>query len=171
MRGMFRPMRLACMLAAALLAACAHYPRADSVRAGETPAEVRGRLGEPAAERRLASGGTAWYYLTGPAGFETWRVVFGPEGKVAEYAQVLNADSFEWMRSGSVTRDQVLDRVGPPGQTMAFARTGTEAWTYRWRFGTLQMIGEPVFDAAAGTVRYVGIFLDPAYNSTVSSQR
>jgi hypothetical protein len=97
-------------------------------------------------------------------------VVFGPGGTVAEYAQVLTAANFEWMRDGA-NREEVLDRVGPPMERMSFRRTGTEAWTYRWRFGTFEMIGQPVFDAHSGAVKYVGIFRDPAFASTPSSNR
>jgi outer membrane protein assembly factor BamE (lipoprotein component of BamABCDE complex) len=152
------------------LAACAAIPRRDSVRAGESQAQVRERLGPPGDERKLHDGRLAWYYMTGPSGFETWRVVFGSGGSVAEYAQVLTAANFAWMRDGA-TRDEVLDRVGPPMERMSFARTATDAWTYRWRDGTYEMIGQPVFDAATGAVKYVGIFRDPAFASTPSSNR
>lgn len=156
--------------ALALLTACAALPRADSVRPGDSSAQVRERLGAPVAERRTASGELAWYYTTSPTGFETWRVLFGPGGAVTEYRQVLIIENFEWMRSG-VTRDDVLDRVGPPMQRMSFAGTNTEAWTYRWLFGTFEMIGEPVFDATTGKAKYVGIFRDPAFSSMPGSQR
>ena len=159
------------ILAAALaLAACAAIPRPGSVRAGESQAQVRERLGAPGAERKLAGGNLAWYYMTGPSGFETWRVVFGPGGTVTEYAQVLTAANFAWMREGA-TREEVLDRVGPPMEQMSFWRTATDAWTYRWRDGTYEMIAQPVFDAASGAVKYVGIFRDPAYSSMPSSFR
>jgi hypothetical protein len=115
-------------------------------------------------------GDTAWYYMTGPSGFETWRVVFGPNGTVTEYAQVLTAANFEWMRAGA-TREEVLDRVGPPMERMSFWRSGTDAWTYRWLFGTFEMIAQPVFDAHTGGVQHVGIFRDPAYSSTPGSLR
>jgi hypothetical protein len=153
-----------------LLAACSSVPRATSVQVGEATAQVRDRLGAPGAERKLATGEPAWYYMTGPAGFETWRVVFGPGGTVTEYAQVLTSDNFEWMRGG-VTQEEVLDRVGPPMQRMRFAGTGTEAWTYRFRFGTLEMIGEPVFSNKTGLTEQVGIFRDPAYSSTPGTTR
>ncbi|HSD52563.1 MAG TPA: hypothetical protein VLC47_00265 [Burkholderiales bacterium] len=157
-------------LLAAVLAACAPIPRRESVHTGETQAQVQARLGPPGAERKLANGQLAWYYMTGPSGFETWRVVFGPGGAVAEYAQVLTAANFLWMREGA-TREEVLDRVGPPMERMSFWRTGTDAWTYRWRDGTFEMIAQPVFDSASGAVKYVGIFRDPAYSSTPSNLR
>lgn len=162
------PMRaILSLLAFAALVACAAVPRADSVRAGDTQPQVRERLGAPAATRTLPDGRMAWFYVTGPSGFESWRAVFGPDGGVAEYAQVLTAANFEWMREGA-TREEVLDRVGPPMERMGFWRTGTEAWTYRWRFGTFEMIGQPVFDASSGVVKHVGIFRDPAYASMPS---
>lgn len=164
---MLRPLILA---AALFVAACVAIPRYDSVRAGESQAQVRERLGPPGAERTLAGENLAWYYMTGPSGFETWRVVFGPRGTVIEYAQVLTAVNFAWMREGA-TREEVLDRVGPPMEQMSFWRTATDAWTYRWRDGTYEMIAQPVFDAVSGTVKYVGIFRDPAFSSMPSSFR
>jgi outer membrane protein assembly factor BamE (lipoprotein component of BamABCDE complex) len=157
-------------LVAAILAACTTMPRPDSVRVGDAQDRVRAQLGAPGAERKLATGELAWYYLSGPDGFETWRVVFGPGGAVAEYRQVLTMANFEWMRDGA-TRERVLDRVGPPMQRMAFKNTATEAWTYRWRDGTLVMNAEPVFDDATGAVKYVGIFRDPAMSSVQGSTR
>jgi outer membrane protein assembly factor BamE (lipoprotein component of BamABCDE complex) len=153
-----------------LLAACASNPAADSVRVGDSQAQVRQRLGVPGVERTLSGGVLAWYYPTGPSGFETWRVVFAPGGTVAEYAQVLTAANFLWLREGA-TRDEALDRMGPPMERMSFWRTGTEAWTYRWRDVTFEMIGQPVFDEKTGAVQYVGIFRDPAYASTPSGLR
>jgi hypothetical protein len=151
------------LLATTTLVACA-VPGPSSVRVGDDQAQVRARLGAPGAERKLTGGGLAWYYMTGPSGFETWRVVFGGAGAVTEYAQVLTAANFVWMRE-SATRDQVLDRVGPPMERMSFARSATDVWTYRWLDGTFEMIAEPVFDAQTGVVKYVGIFRDPAYSS------
>ena len=157
-------------LIAAALTACATMPRPDSVHVGDAHSRVRAQLGAPGAERKLASGELAWYYMTGPSGFETWRVVFGSNGAVAEYRQVLTMANFEWMRDGA-SREQVLDRVGPPMQRMAFKNTSTEAWTYRWRDVTLEMISEAVFDDPTGAIKYVGIFRDPAYSSAQGSVR
>jgi hypothetical protein len=165
---MLRPLLL--LVTALVLAACAAIPRSDSVRTGESQAQVRERLGAPSAERMLAGGNVAWYYVSGPSGFETWRVVFGPGGAVSQYAQVLTAANFERMRDGA-TRETVLDRVGPPMEQMSFRRTATEAWTYRWRDGSLEMIADAVFDAHSGEVKYVGIYRDPAFSSTLSTSR
>jgi hypothetical protein len=116
-------------------------------------------------ERKLATGANAWYYATGPSGFFTWRVVFSPAGAVTEYAQVLTAKNFSALGQG-VTRDAVLDQFGPPIERMSFPRTATEAWTYRWMDGTLEMIADAVFDAKGG-LRHVALYRDPAFSSAV----
>ena len=162
--------RLPSLAAAAVLAACASNPGPDAVRVGDSQAQVRQRLGVPGLERTLPGGALAWYYPTGPSGFETWRVVFAPGGAVTEYAQVLTAANFQWLRDGA-TSEAVPDRMGPPMERMSFPRTATETWTYRWRDVTFEMIGQPVFDARTGVVQYVGIFRDPAYASTPSGLR
>jgi outer membrane protein assembly factor BamE (lipoprotein component of BamABCDE complex) len=165
---MFRPLVLLVTIVA--LAACAQTPRRDSVRVGDSPAQVRERLGTPGAERKLAGENLAWYYMTGPSGFETWRVVFGSDGAVTDYAQVLTAANFLWLRDGA-NREEALDRLGPPMQRMGFRGTATDSWTYRWLDGTFEMISDAVFDAQSGAVKYVGIYRDPAYASTPSGFR
>lgn len=163
----FPPTVLAVALGAALSACAIVPPDARSIPPGASRDQVQATLGKPVAARTLPDGRTAWYYPTAPSGSTTWRVVFGAGGNAAEYAQVLTRENFEWMREGA-TREEVLDRVGPPMQAMRFGATGTEAWTYRWRDATLEMIAEPVFDSASGRVKYVGIFRDPAFSSTMS---
>jgi outer membrane protein assembly factor BamE (lipoprotein component of BamABCDE complex) len=162
----FRSFAPAVALGAALSACAIIPPDATSIPPGASRDQVQASLGKPVTTRTLPDGRTAWYYPTGPSGFTTWRVVFGPGGSAAEYLQVLTRGNFEWMREGA-TREEVLDRVGPPMQSMRFGATGTEAWTYRWRDTTLEMIAEPVFDSATGRVKYVGIFRDPAFSSTM----
>jgi hypothetical protein len=151
------------------LVGCA-MPGPHSVRVGDSQAAVRGQLGAPAVERKLAGGNVAWYYPTGPSGFETWRVVFNAGGEASEYAQVLTAKTFVAMRDG-VTRDAALDLVGPPMQRMAFPLSETEALTYRWRDGTLEMIADVVFDQRTGSLKYIGIYRDPAYASPPHTPR
>jgi hypothetical protein len=145
------------------LAGCAGIPGPASVQTGEAQNAVRAQLGAPATERKLVSGESAWYYVTGPSGYFTWRVVFGRDGRVTEYAQVLNMKNFLALQEGA-TRDAVLDLLGPPMQRMTFAGTGTEVWTYRWIDGTFQMITDATFGAGAGAFKQASMFLDPAYN-------
>jgi hypothetical protein len=155
--------------ALALVGCAALVPGPASVHAGDGEGQVRAKLGAPTMERKLARGATAWYYAAGPSGFYTWRVVFNSAGAVTEYAQVLTAANFSAMGAG-VTRDAVLDQFGPPMERMTFPRTATESWTYRWMDGTLEMIADAVFDAKGG-LRHIALFRDPAFSSSLSTDR
>jgi len=93
------------------LAGCATTPTPRKVSIGDSQEAVRARLGSPATERTLASGNRAWYYVTAPSGFYTWRVVFGSDDRVTEYAQVLTQENFNALPQGA-SRDMVLDRLG-----------------------------------------------------------
>lgn len=149
---------------ALVLAGCASFPGPTSISTGEAQDAVRARLGAPAVERKLASGEAAWYYVTGPSSYYTWRAVFGSNGRVTEYAQVLTMQNFLALQQGA-TRDVLLDRLGPPMERMSFANTGTEVWTYRWLDGTFQMIANVTIASKAGTFTQVSMFRDPAYTS------
>jgi outer membrane protein assembly factor BamE (lipoprotein component of BamABCDE complex) len=144
------------------IAGCTSIVGPDSVRVGESPNEVRAKVGPPATERRLPSGQNAWYYTTAPSGYVTWRVVFGADGRVSEYAQVLTRQNFYAFPSGA-SHDVVLDRLGPPMERMTFARSDTETWTYRWLDGTFQMLANLTF--GAGGLEQVSLIQDPAFTS------
>jgi outer membrane protein assembly factor BamE (lipoprotein component of BamABCDE complex) len=149
---------LALCLALAI-AGCAANPTAKSVVVGESQEAVRAKLGAPAAERKLSSGQTAWYY---PKLFFTWRTVFGADGRVSEYSQVLTRENFLAVSKGS-SRDAVLDRLGPPTQRMKFGRDATETWTYRWVGGTFAMLADLTF--GAGGLEQVALRRDPEFSS------
>lgn len=152
------------LLMALVLAGCASIPGPTSIQTGEAQDAVRARLGPPAMERKLASGATAWYYVTGPSSYFTWRAVIGSNGRVTEYAQVLNMQNFLALQEGA-PRDMILDRLGPPMERMTFSNTGTEVWTYRWLDGTFQMIADLTIASAAGTFTQMALIRDPAYTS------
>jgi hypothetical protein len=153
------------VIVAMAIAGCA-IPGPTSVRDGETQADVRARLGAPAAERKLASGDTAWYYVTGPSGFFTYRVEFGAGGTVRDYEQVLTMKNFMSMPAG-VGENAVLDQFGPPMETMKFARTATEVWTYRWMDGTFEMLANAEF-GKDGKLAGITVQRDPAFTDSLS---
>lgn len=158
-------MKLLLSLCLALaIAGCARNPTPRSVAVGQSPEEVRAKLGAPATERKLPSGQNAWYYTTAPSGFVTWRVVFGADGRVSEYTQVLTRPNFQALPK-ETSRDAVLDRLGPPMEKMNFARTATQTWTYRWMDGTFEMLAEITFGAGAGGLQQVSLVRDPAFSS------
>jgi outer membrane protein assembly factor BamE (lipoprotein component of BamABCDE complex) len=149
------------------LSACAAFPGSQSVRDGETQSAVRAKLGAPAVERKLASGDTAWYYVTGPSSFFTYRVVFGSGGSVTDYSQVLTRKNFMALPQGAA-QSAVLDALGPPMERMTFQRTNTEVWTYRWLEGTFEMLANVVFDTRNGKLTDVFLLRDPVFGDAVS---
>jgi hypothetical protein len=153
------------VIVALAMGGCA-IPGPHSIRDGESQADVRARLGAPAAERKLASGDTAWYYITGPSGFYTYRVDFGGGGSVKDYEQVLTMKNFMSMPRGA-SADAVLDQFGPPMERMKFARTATEVWTYRWIDGTFEMLANAEF-GKDGKLVQITVQRDPAFSDSLS---
>jgi outer membrane protein assembly factor BamE (lipoprotein component of BamABCDE complex) len=149
------------------VAGCSSIPVPSSVRVGESQSDVRAKLGAPATERKLASGDTAWYYITGPSGFFTYRAVFGSGGSVSEYMQVLTMQHLMALPQGA-SRETVLDALGPPMERMTFLRTRTEAWTYRWLDGTFPMIADATFQAGNGTLIQVTVHRDPVFTDVIT---
>ncbi len=146
---------------------CAAFPGPGSVQNGESQSAVRAKLGTPAAERKLGSGDAAWYYITGPSGFYTYRVVFGTGGAVADYSQVLTRQHFMAVPQGAA-KTTVLDELGPPMEEMSFQRTRTQAWTYRWMDGTFEMLADAVFDSDKGTLNQIVVYRDSAFSDSIS---
>lgn len=155
------------LVLALAVSGCAAFPGPGSVQSGETPSAVRAKLGTPAAERKLGSGDAAWYYITGPSGFYTYRVVFGAGGAVADYSQVLTRQNFMAVPQGA-TKNTVLDALGPPMEEMSFQRTRTQAWTYRWMDGTFEMLADAVFNLDKGTLDQIVVHRDPAFTDSIS---
>lgn len=155
------------LVLALTVSGCAAFPGPGSIQIGETQSAVRAKLGTPAAERKLGSGNAAWYYITGPSGFDTYRVVFGTSGAVADYSQILTMQNFMTVPQGA-TKNTVLDELGPPMEEMSFQRTRTQAWTYRWMDGTFEMLADAEFDLDKGTLNKIVVRRDPAFTDSIT---
>ena len=66
--------------------------------------------------------------------------------------KALGEDTFNRIQPG-MTKDEVLRLIGPPGETMHFARTNTNAWDYRfidqWGYPAIFSV---ILDGAGGKV-------------------
>ncbi len=155
------------LIFALTLSGCAAFPGPQSVQNGARQSDVRAKLGAPAVERKLGSGDAAWYYVTGPSSFFTYRVVFGAGGAVTDYSQVLTRMNFNSVPKGA-TEAAVLDQLGPPIERMSFQRTATQAWTYRWMDGTFEMLADAVFDTKNGTLTHIVVYRDSAFSEAIS---
>ena len=114
-----------------LLCACASYD-GSSLRAGvSSEADVRSVMGAPGAEYTAADGTRRLAYPHGPLGTQTYVVSIGLDGRVREVRQALQDETFYKIHPG-ITEKEILEMIGPPGDTMRFSRSNTHAWDYRY---------------------------------------
>ena len=127
-----RAMKIRAFLAITLtLSACASYD-GHSLRAGaSTESEVRGVMGAPALEFTGDDGAKRLVYPRGPLGTQTFMASVGRDGVLQEVKPVLKDGTFNRIRPG-LTEQDILHMIGPPGETMHFARSDTTAWDYRY---------------------------------------
>lgn len=122
-------MRFAPFCLALFLAACASY---SGLQPGSSEEQVRRSMGPPALELPNPDGSKQLVYPTGPLGTQTYMVRLGRDGLVQNVEQVLTDDRFYRIVPG-ITRDDVLRLIGPPSETMDFARLQQVAWEYRYQ--------------------------------------
>jgi len=122
---------LTLLLLIAVLAGCAS-PRVFAP--GSSIVDVRARVGAPTDIRFDRNGDELWEYASGPAGFETYVVRFGGDGKVKEVTQVLTDDQLMKVVPGTMTKADVRNLLGRPSdETFTFAGT---VWSWRFsRYG------------------------------------
>jgi len=129
---MMKPAFLLASLLAAV-AGCASYDGYNLRPGVSTEAEVRGTMGTPAMEFRNPDGSRELVYPRGPIGTQTFFAGLRADGVVSEIRPVLGEGSFNQIRPGQTTRDDVLRLIGPPGDTMHFALLQQDSWEYRFR--------------------------------------
>jgi hypothetical protein len=125
-----RARRIAIGVLAAALGACAGYDPGD-LRAGQTEADVRARMGAPNARHALPDGGSKLEYARGPLGRHTYMVEVDRAGTVRGWEQVLTEARFDAVRVGESQAD-VRDRLGRPAVDRVGWRGVGEVWAYRF---------------------------------------
>ena len=125
-------MKIPALLGIALaLSACAAY-NGYTLRPGSSnESEVRGVMGSPALEFTEADGTRQLVYPRGPLGTQTFMASLGKDGVLREVTPVLKDGTFNRIRPG-LTQQEILEMIGPPGETMHFSRSDTTAWDYRY---------------------------------------
>lgn len=111
-----------------VLAGCAAHP----IQNGMERDAVITRMGVPTGVVSIAYG-TRLQYSGQPANQQAWMVDLGPQGKVIQVRQVLQASEFARIEVGSWTRADVLREFGPPASIDRVASWPNDILTYRWR--------------------------------------
>ncbi|MFA4968241.1 MAG: hypothetical protein WC540_01305 [Sulfuritalea sp.] len=144
------------LLASSLIvAACASY-EGRGLKPGEaTLDDVRATMGQPAMQWQDPDGSRHLAYPRGPAGFHTFMVRLGPNGKVQSIENVLDERHLATIRAG-MNKEEVLRILGPSDARVTVYFPARDELVWDWRFRG--MSSEPMrmmvlFDANSGKVR------------------
>ena len=109
-------------------------------RVGDSATALVSRAGEPTARHTLEGGLTRLEYATGPMGRETWMVDVDAGGRIAAARQVLELGYLSELqgRLPGMTRAQLLQQLGSPGERRAGGRMGGELWSWRYETNECQ---------------------------------
>jgi len=117
-------------LAAVLAAGCASMGMPD-VAPGQTEAEVRKEMGNPAMELKKPGGDTFLYYTYYPGGRICNVAVIGTDGKLVRMEQRLTAENIYGIKKGM--KDQaVRELLGPPRVISRLPNQNLIVWEYPW---------------------------------------
>jgi len=121
------------LILALLITACASHDGRGLKPGVSNLDEVVQFMGEPAMRWQEPDGGQLLAYPRGPAGFNTFMVTIGPDGRMTSLHGVLNMKTFALIREG-MTQEQVLRILGPSvaAWTIYFERRDELVWEWRY---------------------------------------
>ena len=96
-----------------------------------TEADVRASMGTPTDTRVEADGGRVWEYARGAAGYHTYMVSMGPDGRVKEVVQVLTEERLARIVPGKTARPEVRQLLGRPSYEDTYGVGLTWSWRYK----------------------------------------
>jgi len=146
----------ALVLASSLLvAACASY-EGRGLKPGEASLEdVQATMGEPAMQWQDPDGSRQLAYPRGPAGFHTFMVRLGPNGKMLSIQNVLDERHLADVRAG-MSKEEVLRVLGPSDERLTVYFKARDELVWDWRYRALSgeiMRMMVLFDGISGKVR------------------
>lgn len=149
-------LRTALLLAVSLLvAACASYSDRGLTPGVASLEDVQATMGPPALQWHDPDGARQLAYPRGPAGFHTFMVRLGPNGKLQSIENVLDEQHLATIRAG-MSKEDVLRILGPsdPRLTVVFEARDELVWDWRYRATSGEYMRMLVlFDATSGKVR------------------
>lgn len=149
-------MRRAIVLAASLLiSACASYSGSGLLVGVAGFDDVVATMGVPQMQWQDPDGSRQLAYPRGPAGFHTFMVRLGANGKLRSIENVLDELHLARVDVG-MSKEQVLRLLGPPDQRLTVYSRARDELAWDWRFQS--RLSEPMrmmvlFDATSGKVR------------------
>jgi hypothetical protein len=146
---------LATALVAALLAACDYSYGPMQLKPGASIDDVRRQMGAATDEKKLADGTRVWWYVRGPQGFHTYKIVFDRDEKVVSITQVLTEANFRNLVPDKTTKEDALELLGRPRETMPFPNLQEEVWTWRYQDMTTNKYLHVHFNPAGVMKKYV----------------
>ncbi len=146
----------ALVLASSLLvAACASY-EGRGLKPGEASLEdVQATMGQPAMQWQDPDGSRQLAYPRGPAGFHTFMVRLGPNGKMLSIQNVLDERHLADVRAG-MSKEEVLRVLGPSDERLTVYFKARDELVWDWRYRALSgeiMRMMVLFDGTSGKVR------------------
>lgn len=136
------------VIAAALLAGCDYTYGPNKLAPGSSIDDVRRQMGAATEEKRLPDGTRIWWYVRGPQGFHTYKILFDANEKVTSITQVLTEANFRNIVHDKSTKADVLELIGRPRETMPFPLKNEEVWTWRYQDGTFNKYLHVTFNPA-----------------------
>lgn len=146
----------------AALVGCASYS-GGGLAPGASQADVRAKMGEPAAVHKTAGPGYAefWEYSRGLGGRDTFMVRFDAGGKMVRIDQVRTEATLRQIRVGVDDEKAVREMLGRPDRDAGPSRFyGGPIWDYYARVPGMRTIISVTFDRG-GKVAAVGSMTDP----------
>ena len=123
----------------------------STLTTGMDETQVQAKAGKPDTVRKNADGSQVWVYPEGPLGRQTYMITMGSDRKVKDIRQVLSERYFSQVKAG-MSRDEVRELLGRPGEISMFPSRGEEVWSWRY-LQVNPMFFNVMFDRSAGTVR------------------
>jgi hypothetical protein len=120
----------AATLSAAMLPACDALNLQELKPGVSTAAEVRVRMGLPAAEHRNADGSVTYEYNRQPNGTECFMITIGTDQVLQRIEQVLTEANLARVSAG-MDREAVRRLLGKPAATTPYRNTNEEVWDWR----------------------------------------
>lgn len=112
-----------------LFAACSVFAPPGGTP-GMSRVDLIAQMGQPERVRSL-DGGSLLEFPGGPFGKQTWFIYLDASGNVIRSEQVLTEKNFDRIEAG-MTRDEVRNILGRPGEVQMLGRGRGVVWSYRY---------------------------------------